>query len=101
MGEEDGRIRETFEREATRLRRFIRSRVPNADDAEDILQDAFYELVLAYRLTQPIEQAGAWLYRVVRNRIVDRFRRRKHDPLAEASVPEADGDEPGLDDLLP
>jgi len=66
-----------------RLQRFVRRYVLDREEAEDILQDVFYELVDAYRLTKPIEQVGAWLYRVARNRIIDRFRKRKHAPLLE------------------
>ncbi len=77
MAEQDKRIAETVSRERGRLANFIRRRVPDAGDAEDILQDVFYEFVEAYRLPEPIEQAGAWLFRVARNRIIDRFRKKK------------------------
>jgi RNA polymerase sigma factor (sigma-70 family) len=103
--EQDRRIALTVQRERGRLLRYIRRRVADAAEAEDILQDAFSELVAAYRLTQPIEQAGAWLTRVVRNRIIDRFRRQsvrapssaapERGPAAPDSVellPAADGD---------
>src|SRR5262249_11395630 len=73
MSEQDRRIAETIEREQGRLRTFIRKRV-DPWDVEDVLQDVFFELVQAYRLMKPIEQAGAWLFRVARNRIIDRFR---------------------------
>src|SRR6266436_7752719 len=82
MAEQDQRISETIDREKGRLRNFIRRRVADQGDAEDILQDVFYELVEAYRLMQPIEQVGAWLFRVARNRIIDRFRKRKTKPEA-------------------
>jgi RNA polymerase sigma factor (sigma-70 family) len=75
--EQDHRISETVERERARLRNFIRRRVPDEGEAEDILQDVFYELVMAYRLMKPIENAGAWLFRVARNRITDLFRKRR------------------------
>ena len=78
--EQDDRIAETIERERGRLRNFIRSRVADELDVEDVLQDVFSELVEAYRLAKPIEQAGAWLFRVARNRIVDLFRRRRLAP---------------------
>src|SRR5579864_9549716 len=81
--EQDRRISETVEDQKGRLRSFIRKRVADEADAEDILQDVFYEFVQAYRLMKPIEQAGAWLFRVARNRIVDLFRKRKTDPLRE------------------
>ena len=77
MTEQDQQISETVAREQSRLRNFIRRRVDDENDADDILQDVFSELVEAYRLMQPIEQVGAWLFRVARNRIIDRFRKRK------------------------
>lgn len=73
--EQNRRIAETVEREQGRLRNFIRKRVLDESDVEDILQEVFYELVQAYRMMKPLEQAGAWLFRVARNRIIDRFRR--------------------------
>ena len=103
MNTEQGRrISEEIEREGPRLRNFIRRRVANPDDVEDVLQDVFSELVEAYRLMQPVEHLSGWLFRVARNRIVDLFRKRKTESLGEA--PEAGGDEGemlGLDDLLP
>ena len=99
-GDQDRRISEAVEQQRGRLRNFIRSRVPDPSDAEDILQDVFYELVAAYRLTKPIEQVGAWLFRVARNRIIDRFRKQK----PEASrVGGGAGDENtlSLEELLP
>jgi RNA polymerase sigma factor (sigma-70 family) len=74
--EQDRRIAETVLHERARLVNFIRRRVPDASEAEDILQDVFYEFVAAYRLPEPIEQVGAWLFRVARNRIIDRFRKK-------------------------
>jgi RNA polymerase sigma factor (sigma-70 family) len=71
------RLTEIFRREQGRLRSFVRRRVADEGDAEDILQDVFYELVEAYRLMKPIEQAGAWLFRVARNRIIDLFRKKR------------------------
>jgi RNA polymerase sigma factor (sigma-70 family) len=102
MSEQDRRIVETIERERGRLRHFIRGRVPDREDAEDLLQDVFSELVEAYRLVKPIEQAGAWLFRVARNRIIDRYRRKK--PFADASPDPAgdrDADRRSIEDLLP
>jgi len=99
-GDQDRRISEAVEQQRGRLRNFIRSRVPDPSDAEDILQDVFYELVVAYRLAKPIEQLGAWLFRVARNRIIDRFRKQK----PEASrVGGGAGDENtlSLEELLP
>jgi RNA polymerase sigma factor (sigma-70 family) len=81
--EQDREIADAVARERPRLRNFIRRRVIDQDDAEDILQDVFEELVEAYRLTDPIEQIGAWLFRVARNRIIDRFRKKKETPLPE------------------
>ena len=101
VNEQDLRISETVIRERTRLRNFIRSRVPDREEAEDILQDVFSELVEAYRLMEPIEQAGAWLYRVARNRITDMFRKKKPQALEEQRVFTADGESLRLQDLLP
>jgi RNA polymerase sigma factor (sigma-70 family) len=92
MTEQDRQIAQTIERERGRLGRFIRSRVPEID-AEDVLQDVFFELVEAYRLMKPIEEAGAWLFQVARNRIIDRFRKKK--PVS------AEGELGSLEDLLP
>src|SRR5947199_30679 len=99
MTEQDQQISETIEREQVRLRNFIRRRVDDESDADDILQDVFYELVEAYRLMQPIEQVGAWLFRVARNRIIDRFRKRKTKPLSEQIA--EDGEVLMLEELLP
>ncbi|HEY1262121.1 MAG TPA: RNA polymerase sigma factor [Terriglobales bacterium] len=98
---DDQRIAEAVEQEQGRLRNFIRRRVPDAGDAEDILQEVFYELIEAYRTMQPIGQVGAWMFRVARNRIIDRFRKRK--PEISTSQPAAgeDGKEFRLEDLLP
>ncbi|MFZ0818822.1 MAG: RNA polymerase sigma factor [Candidatus Acidiferrales bacterium] len=101
VGEQDQRISETVAREQARLRNFIRRRVPDRSDAEDILQDVFYELVEAYRLMKPIEQVGAWLFRVARNRITDLFRKKKPVPLAGQKTRQMDGEEFSLEDLLP
>jgi len=83
--DQNRRIAETVEREQGRLRNFIRKRVLDDGDAEDILQEVFYELVQAYRLMKPIEQVGAWLFRVARNRIIDRFRQRRPEPPANTT----------------
>ncbi|MCX7177028.1 MAG: sigma-70 family RNA polymerase sigma factor [Proteobacteria bacterium] len=99
MAEQDNRITETISRERGRLRNFIRRRVPDSNEAEDILQDVFFELVEAYRLPEPIEQIGAWLYRVARNRIIDRFRKKREEPLPQPSG--EDDDEHWLEDVLP
>jgi RNA polymerase sigma factor (sigma-70 family) len=98
--EQDQRISETVEREQARLRSFIRRRVADEGEAEDILQDVFYEFVLAYRLMKPVEQASAWLFRVARNRIIDLFRKKRPEALETAAVAE-DGESLLLEDLLP
>src|SRR5271154_1102928 len=100
------RLTETIGRERGRLRNFIRKRVADEAEAEDILQDVFYELVEAYRLMKPIEQAGAWMFRVARNRIIDFFRKKKAGSFAGGTSggpdPDAQGDEaPALEELLP
>src|SRR5258708_7966156 len=100
-GEQDRRISEAVEQQRSRLRNFIRSRVPDPGDAEDILQEVFYELVAAYRLMKPIEQVGAWLFRVARNRIIDRFRRTKPEAIISSPTGEHDEDGLSLEELLP
>ena len=102
MAEQDQRISEAIEREQYRLRNFIRRRVADRDDAEDVLQDVFYELVEAYRLMKPVEQVTAWLFRVARNRIIDLFRKKSREALREEppAVTE-DGETLPLEELLP
>lgn len=97
--EKDSEIITIVARDQARLRAFIRRRVIDQDEAEDILHDVFYELVQAYRLLDPIEQVSAWLFRVAQNRIVDRFRKKKEEPL-EDLAPELE-DELRLDIALP
>lgn len=92
MADQNRRIVETITRERGRLGNFIRQRVPDPGDAEDILQDVFFELVEAYRLPKPIEQAGAWLFRVAKNRIVDRFRKKREEPLPQAQGTDGEDD---------
>ena len=99
--EQDQRISETVEREQARLRSFIRRRVADQRDAEDILQEVFYEFVEAYRLMKPIEQVSGWLFRVARNRIIDLFRRKKPGSLSDPVAIADDGEELLLQDLLP
>ncbi|MGO8719225.1 MAG: RNA polymerase sigma factor [Acidobacteriaceae bacterium] len=98
IDEQDQFIAEAFERDEPRLRSFIRRRVLDSGDAEDILQDVFYELIEAYRMMKPIEQVTAWLFRVARNRITDRFRRQK---TASFSEPIGEDESLSLEDLLP
>ena len=102
--EPDQRISEVVEREQSRLRNFIRRRVPDPRDAEDILQDVFYELVEANRLLMPIEHVTGWLFRVARNRIIDLFRKKKPESFSDTAVArndDADDELPALEDLLP
>jgi RNA polymerase sigma factor (sigma-70 family) len=99
--EPDQRISEVVERERPRLRNFIRHRVPDPRDVEDVLQDVFYELVEANRLLVPIEHVTGWLFRVARNRIVDLFRKRKPESLTDAGVANDGGGLLQIEDLLP
>src|ERR1700722_7215727 len=99
--EQNHRISEVIQQERRRLLQFIRKRVDDEGDAEDILQDVFYELTEAYRLMKPIEQVGAWLYRVARNRIVDRFRRKRPEAVSDHPLRTSEEDSPQLEDLLP
>jgi len=101
MAEQDERISEAIDRDKTRLRNFIRRRVADPSDAEDILQEVFYELVETYRLMKPIEQVGAWLFRVARNRITDLFRKRKPEASTNDPVVAEEGELGTLEDLLP
>lgn len=95
---QDRKIFETVQSETTRLRNFIRSRVADEGLVEDILQDTFFELVEAHRLMKPVEQAGAWLFQVARNRITDWFRKKKPD----LSIQDSDSEHGlTLEDLLP
>jgi RNA polymerase sigma factor (sigma-70 family) len=102
MADQDQRISEVVTKEQSRLRNFIRKRVADSGDAEDILQDVFYELVEAYRAMAPIENAGAWMFRVAKNKIVDLFRKKKPDASINEPIDAAeDGDSLKLEDLLP
>jgi len=101
IDDQDQRISDAVTQEQPRLRNFIRRRVPDPLDAEDILQDVFAELVEAFRLMKPIEQVGAWLFRVARNRIIDLFRKKKPEALADQRVFAEDGEPLFLEDLLP
>jgi RNA polymerase sigma factor (sigma-70 family) len=98
---EDRRIVDTFAREQHRLRNFIRKRVVDIDDADDILQDVFYELVEATRLMKPIEHVSAWLFRVARNRITDLFRKKKAHGSTEGSAAIIGEETLPFEDLLP
>ena len=100
---QDLEIAATVRRERGRLMAFIRRRVLDAAEAEDVMQEALYELVAAYRLMQPVEQAGAWLMRVARNRIIDRFRKKKPELLADQGADLSEDEEfsGSFEDLLP
>ena len=91
-GAQDREIASTVRRERGRLLAFIRASIADAAEAEDVLQEALYELVLAYRLMQPVEQAGAWLRRVARNRIIDRFRRKRVERRAARAAGPGEGE---------
>ena len=99
--EQDQRLSEVIKREQSRLRNFIRRRVPDPRDAEDILQDVFYKLVAANRLLMPIEDVTGWLFRVARNRITDLFRKKKPERFSDPAVADEDDERLQLEDLLP
>lgn len=99
--QQNERLADVIAKQQARLRRFIERRVVDRYEAEDILQDVMYELVDAYRLMKPIEQVGAWLFRVARNRITDRFRRRKIEARHEEDPLDDQGERINWDELLP
>jgi RNA polymerase sigma factor (sigma-70 family) len=105
LSQQDREISATVRRERGRLLAYIRRSIADAAEAEDILQESLYELVVAHRMMQPVEQAGAWLARVARNRIIDRFRRRGAQPraaeLASGAAGDIDAVPLSLEDLLP
>lgn len=101
QSEQDQRISEALERERPRLRNWLRRHVADPAEVEDLLQDVFFELVLAYRLMKPVEHVGAWLFHVARNRITDLFRKKKPEPLADQALIMGDGSALTLEDLLP
>jgi len=101
MSQDDARISETIAAEGSRLRAFIRRRVPDASDAEDIVQEVFYRLVEANRLLMPIEHVTAWLFRVARNRITDLFRKSSPERFSDAVLEGEDGEMLQIEDLLP
>ncbi|TLZ27843.1 MAG: RNA polymerase sigma factor [Gammaproteobacteria bacterium] len=98
---QDREIASTVQRERGRLLAFIRRRIADAAEAEDVLQEALYELVLAYRMMQPVQQAGAWLTRVARDRIIDRFRKHKPQPLADRRAAQGEEPDEAFEELLP
>ena len=101
MIEQDRQTSEIVAEERSRLRNFIRRRVPDPSDAEDIVQEVFYELVEANRLLMPIEHVTGWLFRVARNRITDLFRKKKPEPFSDAAVEDEDGELLRIEDLWP
>src|SRR5216117_439302 len=101
MIEQDRQISEIVAGERSRLRNFIRRRVPDPSDAEDILQEVFYELVEANRLLMPIDHVTGWLFRVARNRITDLFRKQRPETFSDTNVEDEDGQLLEIEDLLP
>jgi len=101
MNEQDRKISEIVAGEQSRLRNFIRRRVPDPSDVEDILQEVFYELVEANRLLMPIDHVTGWLFRVARNRITDLFRKKRPERFSDAAVEDEDGELLPIEDLLP
>jgi len=99
--EQDQRISEVVKREGSRLRNFIRRRVADPRDAEDVLQDVFYRLVEANRLLMPIDHVTGWLFRVARNRITDLFRKKKPELFSDAASEDEEGESLQIEDLLP
>jgi len=101
MTEQDRQISEIFALQGARLRNFIRRRVPDSRDAEDILQDVFFELVEANRLLMPIQHVTGWLFQVARNRITDLFRKKKPESFSDSAVTNEDGELLQFEDILP
>ena len=99
--EQDQRISEVVKREQSRLGNFIRRRVPDPRDAEDILQDVFYTLVEANRLLMPIEHVTGWLFTVARNRIIDFFRKKQPERFSDTALADEEGEPIALEELLP
>ena len=101
MIEPDRQIAEVIAQERPRLRNFIRKRVPNESDVEDLLQEVFYELVEANRMLMPIDYVTGWLFRVARNRITDLFRKKRPQNFSDAAVIDDEGEFLEFEDLLP
>jgi RNA polymerase sigma factor (sigma-70 family) len=101
MTEQDRQISEIVAEQRSRLRNFIRRRVPNPSDAEDIVQEVFYELVEANHLLMPIEHLTGWLFRVARNRIIDLLRKKRPEAFSDAAVESEAGEMLHIEDLLP
>jgi RNA polymerase sigma factor (sigma-70 family) len=101
MIEQDRQISQVIAEERSRLRNFIRKRVPNEADVEDLVQEVFYELVQAHRLLMPIDYVTGWLFRVARNRITDLFRKKRPENFTDTAVENEDGELLRIEDLLP
>jgi len=101
MSEQDRRISDIVAEQRSRLRNFIRRRVPNEADVEDVLQDVFYQLVEANRLLMPIEYVTGWLYRVARNRITDLFRKKRPENFSDVATANEEGEWLRLEEMLP
>lgn len=101
MIEQDRQIAAVVTETQPRLRSFIRRRVPNESDVEDLLQEVFYELVVAHRLLMPVDYVTGWLYRVARNRITDLFRKKKPENFSDAAAMDEEGETLRIEDLLP
>jgi RNA polymerase sigma factor (sigma-70 family) len=101
MIEQDLQISEVIAEQRSRLRSFIRKRVPNEADVEDLLQEVFFELVVANRLLMPIDYVTGWLFRVARNRITDLFRKKKPETFTDAAILDDEGELLQIEDLLP
>ena len=101
MIEQDRQIAQVIAEERPRLRNFIRRRVPNESDVEDLLQEVFFELVQAHRLLQPIDYMTGWLFRVARNRMTDLFRKKKPELFGDRALTDEEGELLQVEDLLP
>jgi RNA polymerase sigma factor (sigma-70 family) len=101
MIEQDRQISQVIAEERSRLRNFIRKRVPNEADVEDLVQEVFYELVQAHRLLMPIDYVTGWLFRVARNRITDLFRKKKPENFTDTAMENEDGELLRIEDLIP
>lgn len=99
--EQDRDISEVIAQERPRLLNFIRKRVPNEADVEDLVQEVFFQLVEAHRLLQPIDYVTGWLFRVARNRITDLFRKKKPENFTDVARIDEDGELQSIEDLLP
>lgn len=94
--ENDVQLEQIVRKEKKRLLNFIRQRTPSLEDAEDILQDVFYELVESYRLMKPVEQLASWMFTVARNKITDLYRKKKAVSLEDSIHHSEEEDEPLL-----